>query len=168
MNAQEIYNRVNETFKGAVLEFNDSVLQPYLKISPDSFYDVCQFLRDEDDLDFDYLMSLSGVDYGDLLGTVYHLYSMKHQHKIVLKVEVSRETPEIPSVADLWRTADWHEREAYDLFGILFLNHPNLRRLLLPEDWVGYPLRKDYEMPESFNGIPIVHPNMKKDTNEQK
>ncbi|GBD93065.1 NAD(P)H-quinone oxidoreductase subunit J [bacterium BMS3Abin05] len=168
MNAREIHDQIKEKFPEAILEFNDTVQQPYLKIAPQPFYNVCQFLRDDADLDFDYLMCLSGVDYGDLLGTVYHFYSMKHTHKIILKVEVPRENPAIPSICDLWRTADWHEREVYDLFGIVFLNHPDLRRLLLPEDWEGYPLRKDYVTPEFFKGIPVLHSEMKSETNEQK
>jgi NADH-quinone oxidoreductase subunit C len=91
---------------------------------------------------------------------VYHLYSMQHKHSLVLKVILPRwkgdqpgELPEVPSVASLWSTADWHEREVYDLSGVYFTGHPNLRRILCPEDWVGHPLRKDYEMPLEYHGI---------------
>ncbi len=168
MTAQEIHDRLQEKFPEAILEFNNEVLQPYLQIKPEQFYPVCEYLRDNDDMDFDFLMNLAGVDYGDQLGTVYHLYSMSKNHKIVLKVTVPRDHPHIPSIADLWRTADWHEREAYDLFGIVFDNHPDLRRLLLPEDWEGYPLRKDYVQPEYYHDIPVLHPEMKGKTDEQK
>lgn len=161
MTAQEIHDKIKSKFPEAVEEFDDSVLQPFLKITPAQLYAVCQFLRDDDELAFDFLSSLSAVDYGETLGTVYHLFSMEQRHKIVLKTEVAREKPEIASVADLWRTADWHEREAYDLFGIVFKNHPDLRRILLPDDWEGYPLRKDYVEPEEYNGIQIKHPDMK-------
>ena len=166
MTAQEILDKIQEKFPGTVEEFNDSVLQPYIKLTANQFNEVCQYLRDDDDFDFDALMNLSGVDYGENLGTVYHLLSMKHRHKIVLKVEVEREQAEIPTVADLWRTADWHEREAFDLYGIKFKNHPDMRRILLPDDWEGYPLRKDYVQPEVYNGITIAHPDMKGNADE--
>ena len=91
---------------------------------------------------------------------VYHLFSMKHKHSLVLKVILPRwkegrpgELPEVPSVSGIWSTADWHEREVYDLNGVYFTGHPNLRRILCPEDWVGHPLRKDYEMPLEYHGI---------------
>ena len=78
---------------------------------------------------------------------VYHLSSTRHRHNIVIKSKLNRETPEIETVSDIWRTAEFHEREVYELFGVNFLNHPDLRKLILPDDWVGYPLRKDYEDP---------------------
>jgi len=91
---------------------------------------------------------------------VYHLSSIPHKHTIVVKVKVPRwkndvegELPELPTVSHVWRTADWHEREVYDLVGVQFVGHPNLRRILCPEDWVGYPLRKDYEMPLEYHGM---------------
>ena len=168
MTAQEIHDKIQEKFPEVISEFNDSVLQPYIKCSPKSFNEVCQFLRDDDDLAFDALMNCSGVDYGDELGVVYHLYSMNHRHKIVLKVNVSREQAEIPTVADIWRTADWHEREIFDLYGIHFTNHPDMRRILLPDDWEGYPLRKDYVQPQFYNGIEIAHPDMKGNSDEEK
>ena len=168
MTAQEIHNAIQEKFPDIIVEFNDSVMQPYIKLTANQFNEVCQFLRDTDALDFDALMNLSGVDYGEELGTVYHLYSMQHRHKIVLKVNVPRENAEIPTVADLWRTADWHEREVFDLYGINFLNHPDMRRILLPDDWEGYPLRKDYVQPEEYNGITIAHPDMKGNSDEEK
>ena len=167
MTAQEIHDRIQEKFPGTILEFNDTVLQPFIKLTADKFDNVCQYLRDDADLDFDYLMSLSGIDYGEDLGIVYHLTSLTHRHKIVLKVAVSRDKAEIPTVSDLWRTADWHEREAYDLIGIKFTNHPDMVRILLPEDWEGHPLRKDYVTPEVYNGITIAHPDMKGNADEK-
>ena len=161
MTAQEIHDKIQGKFPDTIVEFNDSVLQPYIKLTANQFNEVCQYLRDEDDFDFDALMNLSGVDYGENLGTVYHLLSMKHRHKIVLKVDVARDQAEIPTVADLWRTADWHEREVYDLFGVDFKDHPDLRRILLPDDWEGYPLRKDYVTPQTYEGITIPYPEEK-------
>jgi len=102
-------------------------------------------LKDLKDLDFDYLVCLSGVDWGTELGVVYHLSSTAQNHWVEIKVKTSdREHPEFDSVCDLWKTAEFFEREVYDLYGIRFSGHPDLRRILLEEDWVGYPLRKDY------------------------
>jgi NADH-quinone oxidoreductase subunit C len=108
------------------------------------FYQVAQKLRESEETSFDYLSCLTGVDYGQELGVVYHLFSTKYKHGIVLKTRTSdREKPELPSVSDIWKTADFHEREVFDLLGIKFTNHPDMRRLFLDSSW-GYPLRKDY------------------------
>jgi NADH-quinone oxidoreductase subunit C len=101
-------------------------------------------LRENENLLFDFLYCLSGVDYGQDLGVVYHLRSTKYNHSVVVKTRVSdRVNPEIDTVSDIWKTADFHEREVYDLLGIKFRNHPDLRRLFLDNSW-GFPLRKDY------------------------
>jgi NADH-quinone oxidoreductase subunit C len=98
------------------------------------------------------------MDYtGGKLGVVYHLHSMKWNHKIVIKVEVPAENPHVPSVESVWKTANWHEREAYDMIGVIFNGHPDLRRMLLPEDWVGHPLRKDYQVQEFYNGMKVPY-----------
>ena len=134
---------------------------------------MCRYLRDEPTLAFDYLELHLGRrlsahrrkeggqgEWQPHTEVVYHLFSMKHKHSLVLKVILPRwkddkpgELPEVPSVSGLWSTADWHEREVYDLSGVYFTGHPNLRRILCPEDWVGHPLRKDYEMPLEYHGI---------------
>jgi NADH-quinone oxidoreductase subunit C len=107
-------------------------------------------------------MCLSGVDYKgakgepDRMEVVYHLFSMKLRHKCVLKVELPRENPSVPTLENVWAIANWHEREAYDLFGIRFEGHSDLRRILCPDDWEGYPLRKDYQQPESYLGMPVA------------
>ncbi len=103
-------------------------------------------LKSNPETQFDYLFCLSGVDWGEKLGVVYHLESTTHRHIIVVKVATeNREEPVFDSVYDIWATAEFHEREVFDFFGIRFNNHPNLKRLFLTEDWIGYPLRKDYE-----------------------
>jgi NADH-quinone oxidoreductase subunit C len=103
-------------------------------------------------------MCLSGVDYtGGKLGVVYHLNSMKLNQKIVLKVDLTVETLHVQSVESVWKTANWHEREAFDLYGIIFDGHPDLRRILLPDDWEGYPMRKDYQVPEYYNGMKVPY-----------
>ncbi len=159
MIAQEIYNALQERFADALLEAKlDGVLNPWIKVAPDRIKDVAQFLRDDERLAFDSLMCLSGMDYtGGTLGVVYHLHSMQWNHKITLKVDVPADNPHVQSVASVWRTANWHEREAYDMFGIIFDGHPDLRRILMPYDWVGHPLRKDYQVPEFYNGMKVPY-----------
>lgn len=138
-------------------------LQPALLIAPERIADVCLELRDNPATYFDFLSCLSGVDYGvetGKFGVVYHLASIPYQTQLVLKVskENSRDEndlPSFPTVSTVYKTADWHEREAYDMVGIFFEGHPDLRRLLLPDDWEGYPLRKDYEEAEYYKGIKI-------------
>lgn len=104
-------------------------------------------LRTTSGLDFDYLFCLTCVDWKTHLTMVFHLSSTLHRHSIVVKSILDRTNPEIETVCDIWRTAELLEREVFDLFGVGFLNHPDLRRLLLTDDWVGYPLRKDYDDP---------------------
>lgn len=101
-------------------------------------------LRANADLDFEFLFSITGVDWKTHFTVVYHLRSIKHGHIIVVKAKCERANPEIETVCKIWKTAELCEREVYDLFGIKFLNHPDLRRLFLTEDWEGWPLRKDY------------------------
>jgi NADH-quinone oxidoreductase subunit C len=117
---------------------------------------IAEFLRNDPDLAFDWLACITAVDYvvENKLCAVYDLRSTTHEHWFAVKVYVDRANPHIPSVCDLWPAADWHEREAYDLMGLIFDGHPDLRRILLPEDWVGHPLRKDYVYPREYHGIP--------------
>lgn len=158
MTAQEIYDILKSQFGDAVTEAKlDGVPDPFIKIQPERIKEVSAFLKNDERLQFDYLMCLSGVDYKGKLGVVYHLLSMTHKHKIVLKVEVPTDAPNVPSVESIWKTANWHEREAFDLYGINFIGHPDLRRILLPYDWEGYPLRKDYEVPEFYNGMRVPY-----------
>ena len=107
-------------------------------------HSLAKELRDNKDVQFDFLVCLSGIDYGQDLGVVYHLRSTAHNHTLVLKTRTTeRDNPHFDSVSDIWKTADFQEREVYDLLGIRFTNHPDLRRLFLDNSW-GYPLRKDY------------------------
>ncbi len=158
MTAQEILEKVTSQFADAVLESKLDVIQPWIKIAPGRMMEVSLFLRDEPSTQFDYLMCLSGVDYNDgSLGAVYHLSSVVHKHKIVLKANCSKDDPHIQSVSSVWGTANWHEREAFDMFGIIFDGHPDLRRILLPDDWEGHPLRKDYKVQEFYRGIKVPY-----------
>ena len=138
-------------------------LQPALLIDPARIADVCLELRNNSNTYFDFLSSVTGVDYGveaGRFGVVYHLASIPYQIQLTLKISADNDRdlnnlPTFPSVAAVYRTADWHEREAYDLLGIFFENHPDLRRILLPDDWEGFPLRKDYKTAEYYKGIKI-------------
>jgi NADH-quinone oxidoreductase subunit C len=138
-------------------------MQPALLIDPDQIAAVCLELRDNPNTYFDFLSSITGVDYGvesGRFGVVYHLASIPFQTQLTLKIsrENSRDLndlPVFPSITSVYRTADWHEREAYDLTGIFFDGHPDLRRILLPDDWEGFPLRKDYKNAEFYKGIRI-------------
>ncbi|MDB5030439.1 MAG: dehydrogenase subunit [Mucilaginibacter sp.] len=141
-------------------------LQPALIIEPDRIVDVCLELRNNTKTYFDFLSCLTGVDYGvedGRFGVVYHLASIPYKLQLTLKISKANDRdednlPSFPSVSTVYRTADWHEREAYDLEGIFFEGHPDLRRILLPDDWEGYPLRKDYKAAEYYKGIKIDYP----------
>jgi len=116
-------------------------------ISPGDWHPFALRLRQTEQLSFDYLFCISCVDWKTHLSMVYHLSSTRDRHTLVIKSKLDRNNPVIDSVTDIWKTADFHEREAFEMFGVNFLNHPDLRKLILPDDWIGYPMRKDYEDP---------------------
>lgn len=119
-----------------------------------AFHQLAIDLRDGDGLWFDYLVCMTGMDWGEALGVVYHLASSRHGQRITLKMQtVNRENPELPSVSDVWASANLNEREVFDFYGIHFINHPDMRRLFLRNDWVGFPFRKDYHVDESVNPV---------------
>ncbi len=138
-------------------------MQPYLTIQADELVELCQFLRNDNRLFFDLLACVTAIDNGPEANTmelVYNLTSIPYAHDLMMKLTVPRHNPDdpdhlpnVPSLASIWRTADWHEREAFDLVGIRFTGHPDLRRILLPLDWEGHPLRRDYQEPERYHGI---------------
>jgi len=156
MNAQEIFENLKAEFNDAIIELVDEApSDPFIKIAADKVFDVCHHLRDTEGMMFDYLASISGMDLGEKLGVVYHLFSYELKQRIVIKAEVDKDKPDIATVERVWRAADWHERETYDLFGVNFVGHHNMIRILNPYDWEGHPLRKDYETPEEYHGISI-------------
>jgi len=158
MEAQTILTTLQEKFGAAVIEAKTDVLQPFAQIAPDKMPEIAAFLRDEPGLEFDYLSCISGVDYNDgKLGAVYHLGSIVNRHTIVLKAIVPKEDPRIASIAHLYGAANWHEREAFDMVGVVFEGHPDLRRILCPDDWEGHPLRKDYKVQEFYQGIRVPY-----------
>jgi len=152
---QQTADQLNERFSGVVLDAEtERAGDPWLSIDPPRIRDVCAFLRDDPDHSYEWMMCLSGLDLPpDHIAVVYHLYSQTHNCKLVLKVILNRNEPHAPTVEPIWKMADWYERECYDMFGVVFDGHPDLRRILLPFDWEGYPLRKDYVFPETYRGI---------------
>ena len=161
MTPQEIVEKLSVKF-GSVSDIGieaklDNPVDPYIKISPNHILEVTKYLRDDEEMLFDFLSCLSGVDLKGKLAVVYQLFSMVKRHKITLKVEVPTENPNVQSVESIWKSANWHEREAFDLYGINFTGHPDLRRILLPYDWEGHPLRKDYQVPEFYNGMKVPY-----------
>jgi len=164
MNFDEITDLLRNKFgDGVIKAIENNGLQAALQIDPELIVQVCEELRDNNNTWFDFLSCLSGVDHGlekNKFEIVYHLASIPHKQQMVLKTikDYDRNSATLPSfnsVSEVWRTAEWHEREAFDLFGIYFEGHPDLRRILLPDDWEGYPLRKDYQAAEEYKGIKI-------------
>ena len=167
MTPNEIYEKLKAKFGEAKVPgfVENEVGDNWVNVTPDAIAEVGLFLRDDPEMKFDGCQCLSGMDWGDKLGVVYHLYSYNLSHRLVIHVDVERsENPlepspqEVQSVAGLWPTANWHEREAYDMFGIRFANHPDFRRILCPDDWEGWPLRKDYMVQEFYRGMPVPYP----------
>jgi NADH-quinone oxidoreductase subunit C len=173
MRGTAFLDRLKKHFGSYITGANLEALDPWIEVSPEGIVEVCQYLKHEPDLQFDMLSCISAVDYFEPdpkkaakvswqphLEVVYHLWSVPNRMTLVLKVILPRwnhdqpgELPQVPTVSGVWATADWHEREVYDLSGVEFIGHPNLRRILCPEDWEGHPLRKDYEMPLEYHGI---------------
>jgi NADH-quinone oxidoreductase subunit C len=173
MQTQAIVQQLRQRFDQSIRTADAEALDPWVEVAPQALPEICRFLRDEPDLRFNMLHCISGVDYfqpdpkkaGKVdwephLEVLYHLSSIVHKHRIMLRVTLPRwkedvegNLPEVPTVSGVWKTANWHEREVYDLMGVCFTGHPDLRRILCPEDWAGHPLRKDYQMPDEYHGI---------------
>lgn len=186
MTPAEIHEYISARLPGAVTGLEAEGAQPALLINPDALVELCLLLRDDEALSFDRLLVISGVDWegydengkgrhrkiaqyeedgnpGDPgpegtadLGLLWYLHSMEHRHAISLKTRIPRSEPVVPSVSAIWPTAAWAERETFDFYGIDFTGHPDLRRMFLPEDWEGYPLRKDYAMPARYHDVPLL------------
>ena len=172
---EELFNLLKEKFGDKIIELkSDQPVEAFIKVDPKSVDKICLYLRDTAGLMFDNLMCLSATDdangesvkeedgsttlKGGTLSVYYHLESMSLKQKLTLVVSVDKDKPDVATVAEIWKSANWHEREAYDLIGINFLNHPDLRRILMPYDWeAGHPLRKDYKNPEFYQGMKVPY-----------
>ena len=173
MDFQEAHDLLSAEFSGAITGSNAEAIDPWIEVAADNIVEVGTFLRDDEWFDLKHLNDLTVVDVMEPnpkkaskfkddphLEVVYHLSSVVTKLRLKLKVILPRwkgdkegESPEVPSVSSVWGIADWHEREAFDMFGVHFVGHPNLVRILCPEDWEGYSLRKDYEFPLEYHGI---------------
>jgi NADH-quinone oxidoreductase subunit C len=175
MTIKEIFDLLKNRFENIKIYIEKfEVGEEYIVVSPDALKQILQEIRNNPRLHFDYLMCISSVDdangeikkdengnkiiKGGTLSLYYHLYSTTRNHKIAIKTSVDRENPAVPTAIDLWKSADWHEREAFDMMGIKFEGHPNLKRILMPYDWnAGFPLRKDFITPEYYNDLKIPY-----------
>ena len=158
MDLAGIIEIVNAKFGEGFGSIDEEVSTDTVRLTPEKWGQLAPFLRETPELFFDAMMCITGIDEGvesENLAVIYNLHSMKHNHKLEIYVSMPKSDPKVPSVEQIWRVADWFEREVYDMFGIEFEGHRDLRRILLPSDWDGFPLRKDYEFPESWHGIVI-------------
>lgn len=173
MSAASLLESLKAQFGDRIAAADVAATDPWVEVTVSGLAEVCRYLKEHADHRFDMLQCITAVDYCHTdpkkaaksewqphLEILYHLSSLSRKHRLVLKVKVPRwkddqagQLPEVPSVSGIWKTALWHEREVYDLSGVLFTGHPDLRRILCPEDWAGHPLRKDYEMPLEYHGI---------------
>jgi NADH-quinone oxidoreductase subunit C len=173
MNEKSIVEQLEAQFGDQIVAVELDAIDQWIEIQPASLIEICQYLRDTDGIQLEMLNCITVVDYLQTdpkkaakldwephLEVVYHLSSISHKHSLVVKLKLDRWQdedqqllPDVPSVSQIWSTADWHEREVFDLSGVNFTGHPALKRILCPEDWVGYPLRKDYQMPQEYHGI---------------
>ena len=156
MEALKIYERVKERFPDKVLEISDRKPDPFAVVAPDAIVPIGRFLCGDPETAMDCLNNQTGVDYKDRIEVVYHLFSYEHRHGCVLKVKLPRDNPTVATVEGIWRAANWMEREIFDLLGVTFEGHSDLRRILMPEDWPGHPLRKDFVEPLEYHGISTV------------
>ncbi len=162
MDATALHQRLSERFAGGIGTL-EAGHDPAIRVAqPSAIVEICSHLKTAPDLQFDCLTNQSGVDYParNEIEVVYHLFSYPLRHTAVLKVGLARDNPSVPTVAGVWTTAIWQEREIFDLLGVAFEGHPDLRRLLLPEDWVGHPLRKDFVEPTEYHGISTKRESM--------
>jgi len=160
LSAERLEQRLRERFPDVAFrrQEGEAVRDPSFYLPGEQVVDVCAFLRDDPELAFTMLTWIGGVDYlprDPRFEVVYHLLSMTHNARVALKVPLREENPRVPTVTSVWPTANWHERETYDFYGIVFVGHPDLTRILLPEEWVGWPLRKD--SPLGYQEVAFTH-----------
>ncbi|MEP5612517.1 MAG: NADH-quinone oxidoreductase subunit C [Cyclobacteriaceae bacterium] len=158
MKLEQFKALIETEIPNAIEGLDENATPQALLISKEHISQVCELLHSNDQTYFDQLSCLTALDNGEEVGTIeiiYNLYSIPYDLHLMMKVVLTRESPAIDSVSHIWKTADWHEREAFDLLGVSFKNHPDLRRILLPADWQGYPLRKDYVEQEKYHDVVV-------------
>jgi NADH-quinone oxidoreductase subunit C len=146
---EKVIEKLNIKYADAVLEANEFRSELTIIISKEHIVEVCRFLKEDEELAFDLLADLCGIDMNtqeNRFGVIYNLYSLKNKHRIRLKTFTEEENPKVPTVTGVWGTANWHERETYDMFGIIFEGHPDLRRIYMPDEFEFHPLRKDFPL----------------------
>ena len=162
MDAPAIFAALQAKVGDAVSDLTvEKVKDPSCKVQAAKWHEVALALRDTPELGFDFLQCVTAVDWPkqSQLQMVYHLYSYPHRHSFVVKADLPRDKPVLPSVTDVWATAEWNEREQFDLLGVGFSGHPDLRRVMLPDDWEGHPLRKDYKENAKYREMPTSRPS---------
>ena len=160
MTFEGIISKISEQFGEESFTELENCTPQGIEVKASDLKGIMTFLHDTEGLYFDSLSCLSGLDNepdANSMEVVYNLYSIPYNQHFTVKVSLDREKPIVPSVESIWKTADWQEREAYDMFGIIFEGHPDLRRILLPADWEGFPLRKDYKHQEYYRGIKVEY-----------
>jgi NADH-quinone oxidoreductase subunit C len=161
MTTAAVIEQLKTRFPDKVSDLSTTKGDPFIFVKADTLVEVCRYLKSTAGLDFDYCQDITAIDWPsrNVIEVVYHLFSMKQRHSSVVKVELDRTAPSIATVESVWKAATWLEREVFDLFGVNFIGHSDLRRILLPDDWVGYPLRKDYTEAGGYHGIDNVRPD---------
>ena len=146
---EKVLDKLKTRFQVAIEEYNEFRGELTVVISKEKIIEVCRFLKEDNELQFDFLMDVCCIDMykpKKRFGVIYNLYSLSRKHRIRLKTFTEEENPKVPTVTGIWRTANWHERETYDMFGVIFEDHPDLRRVYLPEEFEHHPLRKDFPL----------------------
>jgi NADH-quinone oxidoreductase subunit C len=161
MTTNDIHERLKARFGEDVGPLSEAKADAFCLVKRERIVEICGYLKAEAGLEMNFLEDLTAVDWPkrNVIEVVYHLLSYTHRHGIVLKVEADRANPVVPTVEGVWKTANWFEREVYDLFGVDFPGHPDLRRIMLPDDWIGHPLRKDYQEAGGYHGISNLREN---------
>jgi len=157
-----LINKLKEKFQDFIEEIIDYSNELTFVISKKKILDVCYFLKNNEDLKFDYLVDICGVDRfkkENRFEVIYNIWSEKLKYRIRLRVKVDEKDLQLDSVTSIWKSADWYERETYDMFGIVFLNHPDLRRIYMPEEFEYFPLRKDFPLIGIPDSLPLPRRN---------
>jgi len=161
LTSEQIHQKLVGKFGDAVGPMSPPAKDPFCVLKADKLVEIGRHLKSDPELSFDFLEDLTATDHPkeNLIRLVIHFYSYKHRHLFVAKVELDRAKPEVDTLENVWKAANWLEREVYDLFGVNFRGHSDMRRIMLPDDWIGTPLRKDYVEAGGYQGISNVRDN---------